>query len=85
MGPLRRQVPWLSRRDRSSADSLRLTFHGGGVRREVLLGLTILVRAAASKINRTQAAKLDLVGAALSVIGMSLTVFGVFEVGEWGW
>jgi Na+/melibiose symporter-like transporter len=29
--------------------------------------------------------KIDFVGAALSIVGLSLTVFGVLRSGEWGW
>jgi len=53
---------------------------------EVLLVLVILVlarRIADSAV--TEKPKLDLVGAALSALGLGLFVFGILKSGEWGW
>jgi EmrB/QacA subfamily drug resistance transporter len=53
---------------------------------EVVLVLVILVlarRIADSPV--TEKPKLDLVGAALSALGLGLFVFGILKSGEWGW
>jgi EmrB/QacA subfamily drug resistance transporter len=53
---------------------------------EVVLVLLILVlarRVADSPV--TERPKLDLVGAALSALGLGLFVFGILKSGEWGW
>jgi EmrB/QacA subfamily drug resistance transporter len=53
---------------------------------EVVLVLAILVlqrRIADSPV--TERPKLDLVGAALSALGLALFVFGILRSGEWGW
>jgi EmrB/QacA subfamily drug resistance transporter len=53
---------------------------------EVVLVLAILVlQRRIADSPATERPKLDLVGAALSAIGLGLFVFGILRSGEWGW
>jgi EmrB/QacA subfamily drug resistance transporter len=53
---------------------------------EVLIVLVILaVSRRLQDPPQEKRPKLDIVGALLSIIGMTLTVFGVLKSGEWGW
>jgi EmrB/QacA subfamily drug resistance transporter len=53
---------------------------------EVVLVLVILVLARRiADSPATEKPKLDLVGAALSALGLGLFVFGILKSGEWGW
>jgi EmrB/QacA subfamily drug resistance transporter len=53
---------------------------------EVVLVLVILVLARRiADSPATERPKLDLVGAALSALGLGLFVFGILKSGEWGW
>src|SRR5262249_36805767 len=53
---------------------------------EVVLVLAILVLARRiADSPATEKPKLDLVGAALSALGLGLFVFGILRSGEWGW
>jgi MFS family permease len=53
---------------------------------EVVLVLAILVLARRiADSSTTEKPKLDLVGAALSALGLGLFVFGILKSGEWGW
>lgn len=48
-----------------------------------VLGILLLVHRIHDR-ERSEAAKLDLVGGALSAIGLGLTVFGILKISEWG-
>src|SRR6266567_2354979 len=50
----------------------------------IVLGILVLARKIADA-PVTERPKLDLVGAALSALGLGLFVFGVLRSGEWGW
>jgi EmrB/QacA subfamily drug resistance transporter len=53
---------------------------------EVVLVLVILVLARRiADSPATERPKLDLIGAALSALGLGLFVFGILKSGEWGW
>jgi EmrB/QacA subfamily drug resistance transporter len=53
---------------------------------EVVLVLVILVLARRiADSPATEKPKLDLIGAALSALGLGLFVFGILKSGEWGW
>jgi EmrB/QacA subfamily drug resistance transporter len=50
--------------------------------------IVIVILAVSRRLHdppQAQRPKLDVVGALLSILGMSLTVFGVLKSGEWGW
>ena len=50
----------------------------------VLVGVILLFLRRIADVPPTPA-KLDLVGSALSVVGLGLVVYGVLRSGEWGW
>ncbi|HEV8460523.1 MAG TPA: MFS transporter [Gaiellaceae bacterium] len=52
---------------------------------EVLLTAVILLLARRQHEEKPEGGQLDLVGAALSALGLSLIVFGVLRSGVWGW
>lgn len=60
--------------------SWRYVFFG-----EVVIVLAILLLARRVADAPVQAERLDLVGAALSALGLGLAVFGVLRSSEWGW
>jgi MFS family permease len=61
--------------------SWRLVFFGEVV---IIAGILVLSRRMAD-VEVTSRPKLDLIGTALSVVGLGMAVFGVLRSSEWGW
>ena len=75
--------PWPP--DPSSVVRYHLRLVAMGVRGEVVIVPVILVRLRAIQDTPPVRAPFDLLGAVLSVAGLSLTVYGVLRSGTWGW